>query len=150
MPPHHLFGYNESQAHSHGVHLEILDWRSKSKDELIESLYSKEDLAMRVERTLLSAARKEHQQRQRSVLFRQTGPRQYERYFNASTRFPRMASFFPVKITSTLTYVFVFISLLLELCWLHQELSTFQSRPLIATVPRTGYRGMLTLTTYLN
>ncbi|KAG9061915.1 alpha 1,2 mannosyltransferase [Linnemannia hyalina] len=79
MPPHHLFGYNESQARSHGVHLEILDWRNKSKDQLIESLFSEEERAMRVERTLLSAARKEHQQRQQSVLFRQIGPRQYER-----------------------------------------------------------------------
>lgn len=81
MPPYHLFGYNEPQAHSHGVYLKILDWRSKSKDELIESLFSKEELAMRVERTLLSAARKEHQQGQRPVIFRETGPRQYERYF---------------------------------------------------------------------
>ncbi|KAK3833128.1 MAG: Alg9-like mannosyltransferase family-domain-containing protein [Linnemannia elongata] len=79
MPPYHLFGYNEPQAHSHGVYLKILDWRSKSKDELIESLFSKEELAMRVERTLLSAARKEHQQGQRPVIFRETGPRQYER-----------------------------------------------------------------------
>ncbi|KAF9279035.1 hypothetical protein BGZ88_000215 [Linnemannia elongata] len=79
MPPYHLFGYNETQARSHGVHLEILDWRSKSKDQLIESLFSKEEHAMRVERTLLSTARKEHQQQQRPVLFRRIGPTQYER-----------------------------------------------------------------------
>ncbi|KAF9152616.1 alpha 1,2 mannosyltransferase [Linnemannia schmuckeri] len=74
MPPHHLFGYNESQARSHGVHLEILDWRSKSKDQLIESLFSKEERDRRLDRQLLSAAREEHQQLQRAVLFRQIGP----------------------------------------------------------------------------
>src|SRR5690348_16403524 len=103
MPPYHLFGYNETQARFHGVHLEILDWRSKSKDQLIESLFSKEEHAMRVERTLLSTARKEHRQQQRPVLFRRIGPTQYERYFSlVESAFRTLASSFPfpTKMTS--------------------------------------------------
>jgi phosphatidylinositol glycan class Z len=81
MPPHHLFGYNESQARSHGVHIDILDWRSKSKEQLVEDLFSKEERDRTVDRELLSTARENQHRGQQAVLFRQTGPGQYERYF---------------------------------------------------------------------
>ncbi|KAF9906614.1 hypothetical protein EC991_000414 [Linnemannia zychae] len=80
MPPHHLFGYNASQALAHGVQLEILDWRSKSKEQLVQDLVSKENGELKtVDRKLLQAARDKHLGGQQAVLFRETQPGSYER-----------------------------------------------------------------------
>ncbi|KAG0375222.1 hypothetical protein BGX24_009394 [Mortierella sp. AD032] len=80
MPPHHLFGYNASQAFAHGVHIEVLDWRSKSKEQLVQDLVTDDNGHNKtVDRQLLQAARDRHPEGQRVVLFRQSSPGQYQR-----------------------------------------------------------------------
>ncbi|KAF9968883.1 hypothetical protein BGZ73_009115 [Actinomortierella ambigua] len=38
MPPYHLFGLNEKDADSHGIRLEISDWRNETREGLIHAL----------------------------------------------------------------------------------------------------------------
>ncbi|KAG0258089.1 alpha 1,2 mannosyltransferase [Actinomortierella ambigua] len=38
MPPYHLYGLNEQDAENHGIKLEISDWRTKDREELIKAL----------------------------------------------------------------------------------------------------------------
>ncbi|KAF9102402.1 hypothetical protein BGX29_004632 [Mortierella sp. GBA35] len=93
MPPHHLLGYNASQAQAHGIYLDIEDWRSKTKEELVQDLVFVDSsdqqqqgqadegrrIPTAVDRRLLHAGREESRNGRRAVLFRRTSPGHYER-----------------------------------------------------------------------
>ncbi|KAF9092114.1 alpha 1,2 mannosyltransferase [Mortierella sp. AD031] len=93
MPPHHLLGYNPSQAQAHGIYLDIEDWRSKTKEELVQDLVFVDSsdqqqqgqadegrrIPTAVDRRLLHAGREENRNSRRAVLFRRTSPGHYER-----------------------------------------------------------------------
>ncbi|KAI8606153.1 Alg9-like mannosyltransferase family-domain-containing protein [Dissophora ornata] len=77
MPPRHLLGYNASAAESHGVKLTVSDWRGKSQTEVLSDLSDVKTTSASVDKALLKSAKE--QRGQRAVLFRKTGPSQYER-----------------------------------------------------------------------
>jgi len=83
MPPHHLLGYRSSAAQSQGVTLRISDWRDMDRSELLKALNatrtgnSEGATNGRVDRTLLKSVR--DQWGENAVLFRKTGPTEYER-----------------------------------------------------------------------
>jgi phosphatidylinositol glycan class Z len=86
LPPHHLFGYNSKAAQSRGVNLRISDWREKSRSELIMAVNAiqegpGEDTEVatggKIDRTILASV--QNQWGEQAVLFRKTGPAEYER-----------------------------------------------------------------------
>lgn len=86
LPPHHLFGYNAKAAQSRGVNLRISDWREKSQSELIKAVNGIQEGSSegtevatggRIDRTLLESV--QNQWGEHAVLFRKTGPAEYER-----------------------------------------------------------------------
>ncbi|KAI1313009.1 alpha 1,2 mannosyltransferase [Mortierella claussenii] len=82
MPPHHLLGYNVKAAAAQGVHLSILDWREKSREELIQNLTSLTKVQSNLgtdEEMVLRTRITSDEIGQRAVLFRKTGPAQFER-----------------------------------------------------------------------
>ncbi|KAF9940284.1 hypothetical protein BGZ65_007603 [Modicella reniformis] len=80
LPPQHLLGYNSHSAQAHGVNLTIADWRTKDQDVLLKDLNSiTVERGASVDMTLLRNLSEQEKEGQQAVLFRKTGPRQFER-----------------------------------------------------------------------
>jgi len=87
LPPQHLLGYNPKQAQAHGLDLRVSDWREKNRTQLLQDLGMSDQLQeqgtkakiVTVDRTLLGPIKNQLKKGQQALLFRKTGPSQWQR-----------------------------------------------------------------------
>ncbi|CAO3567073.1 unnamed protein product [Mortierella alpina] len=87
LPPQHLLGYNPKQAQAHGLDLRVSDWREKNRTQLLQDLGVSDQLQeqgtkakiVTVDRTLLGPLKNQRKKGQQALLFRKTGPSQWQR-----------------------------------------------------------------------